>query len=506
MKQLPLGLIGLEERPCPEASYLLLDDGAFSHGLVNPEAARHDLENRYREIFEETERFSRQTVSYQANKAEILHRWFKYREGFSADLVQIFLTDYGLTAGQVVLDPFAGSSTTLLQAKISGCDAIGIELLPHCKLIWDAKARLYDYNAAELRHILTRLERETPPRTCIRFPHLGITQSAFPETHERELMGYQQWFAQMEISEAAKTLLRALLMGILEDVSYTRKDGQYLRWDARAEKIRARNKTRIAQGKKPVHGIDKGPLPSVRDALISSLTGVLRDIRALGNLDDELPTTQTFIEGNVLFELPKLPPESVDLVVTSPPYANRYDYTRTYALELAFLEVGQRIFDLRQAMLSCTVENQPKDTRLVEYYAAIDALSRYERAVSVATGNKALLEVHAALRTRQARGDINNKGVLRMIDQYFRELALVFTELLRVCKPGAHVVFVNDNVRYAGEVVPVDTITTAMAESIGFAPEKIYVIPQRKGNSSQQMKKFGRQSLRKSLTVWRKPG
>jgi len=139
-------------------------------------------------------------------------------------------------------------------------------------------------------------------------------------------------------------------------------------------------------------------------------------------------------------------------------------------------------------------------------YAAMGALSRYERAVSVATGNKALQEVHAALRTRQAHGDINNKGVLRMIDQYFRELALVFTELKRVCKPGAHVVFVNDNVRYAGEVVPVDTITTALAESIGFAAEKIFVIPQRKGNSSQQMKKFGRQSLRKSITVWRKPG
>lgn len=92
-----------------------------------------------------------------------------------------------------------------------------------------------------------------------------------------------------------------------------------------------------------------------------------------------------------------------------------------------------------------------------------------------------------------------------MIDQYFTELACVYAELFRICKPGAHVAFVNDNVRYAGEVIPVDMISTELAEAFGFVPVKIYVLHQRKGNSSQQMKKFGRRELRKSVTIWRKP-
>jgi site-specific DNA-methyltransferase (cytosine-N4-specific) len=81
----------------------------------------------------------------------------------------------------------------------------------------------------------------------------------------------------------------------------------------------------------------------------------------------------------------------------------------------------------------------------------------------------------------------------------------VYAELFRTCRRGAHLAFVNDNVRYAGEIIPVDVLSTHLAERIGFVPVKVYVLPQRKGNSSQQMGKFGRVALRKSITIWRKP-
>lgn len=92
-----------------------------------------------------------------------------------------------------------------------------------------------------------------------------------------------------------------------------------------------------------------------------------------------------------------------------------------------------------------------------------------------------------------------------MVKNYFIELTFIFAELFRVCQPGAYVIFVNDNVRYGGEIIPVDFLSTNLAEQLGFEPLTVYVLPQRKGNSSQQMKKFGRQALRKSITVWRKP-
>jgi site-specific DNA-methyltransferase (cytosine-N4-specific) len=88
-----------------------------------------------------------------------------------------------------------------------------------------------------------------------------------------------------------------------------------------------------------------------------------------------------------------------------------------------------------------------------------------------------------------------------MINQYFTELTFVFSELYRVCKSGALVAFVNDNVRYAGEIIPVDLLSTNLAEQVGFQPVNVFVLPQRKGNSSQQMGRYGRVALRKSITV-----
>ena len=67
------------------------------------------------------------------------------------------------------------------------------------------------------------------------------------------------------------------------------------------------------------------------------------------------------LEGSCLEVLPKLESRVYSGIITSPPYCNRYDYTRTYALEHAMLGVNEiGLVNLRQAMLSCTVENKAK--------------------------------------------------------------------------------------------------------------------------------------------------
>jgi len=478
--------------------------GSFSHNCVCDETERLNLERVYEGIIEETDKFSRKIVSFQANKTRLLHSWIKYREGFSAELVEILLEEFGIGPGQTVLDPFAGSCTTLLVAKMMGVNSVGIELLPHCHLAWEAKSKAFEYDADELRDILTMVARVELPPPERAFPHLEITKSAFPPSNERDLMAYLDFFETLNISPEAKILSKALLMSILEEVSFTRKDGQYLRWDARAEKIIQRNKIRIAQGKKPVAGIFKGQIPEVRQVLLNKFNKVISDIVSLQKHPPPLSQHQ-LVKGNVLYELPGFTANSFHGVITSPPYANRYDYTRTYALELAFLSIGEDIFRTRQEMLSCTVENKSKLKALKEFYASIGQMVQYEKVLSILRNNAVLQEIEMALRRRDELGDINNRGVVSMIGQYFSELAFVFCEIYRVCKPGAYVAVVNDNVRYAGEVIPVDLISTSLAEQIGFMPEKVYVLPQRKGNSSQQMGKFGRRSLRKSITIWRKP-
>lgn len=481
-----------------------LTQDSFSHNDTCDDAARIQLEQQYAHLLEETDLFNRQLVSFQANKTETLHNWIKYREGFSAQLVELLLIEFGIQPGETILDPFAGSGTTLLQAQMMGINAIGLDLLPHCHLAWQAKSRVFAYDVNELITIRNQVQHNPPPKTNTTFEHLTITQSAFPEENERALMNYTRWFEQMEVSPRTKLLCRGILMSLLEDVSYTRKDGQYLRWDGRAEKIIQRNKIRVTQGKKPVQGINKGPLPSVKETFLHKLNEIIRDINRLQQFTPET-SKQELIKGNVLYTLPLLEANRFHGVITSPPYANRYDYTRTYALELAFLNVGDDIFRLRQEMLSCTVENKPKQEALRQFYQSIGRENDFEQITNIILQNEALNEIEKALKIRNHLGHINNRGVLGMIQQYFAELAFVFAELYRTCRSNAHIAIVNDNVRYAGEVIPVDLISTNLAEAIGFIPVTVFVLPQRKGNSSQQMGKFGRRALRKSITVWKKP-
>ncbi|MBC8232523.1 modification methylase [bacterium] len=482
----------------------ILTNFSFSHNEICDEQERKNIEFEYQHILEETTKFNRQTVSFQANKTETLHSWIKYREGFSAQLVETLISDLGVKQGQTILDPFAGSCTTLLVAKMVGINSVGIELLPHCHLAWDAKSRVFDFNISELKDLYQQINNSVPTAPNESFPHLTITESAFPEENERDLMAYAQWVENLNLSPNTRILLKAALMSILEDISYTRKDGQYLRWDVRAEKIVNRNKIRISQGKKSIKGIDKGDLPKVKDILVKTLLKIIHDVQEMQNQTPP-ESKHNLLKGNVLYTLPTLEENQFSAVITSPPYANRYDYTRTYALELAFLNVGDEIFSLRQEMLSCTVENRPKYILLEEFYASLGRPSNYHDVVKILDLTPVLKEINSALELRNERGDINNKGVLSMIEQYFAELTFVYYELFRTCKSGAHIAFVNDNVRYAGEVIPVDLISTKLAETIGFIPVKVYVLPQRKGNSSQQMGKFGRRELRKSITIWRKP-
>ncbi|RLG39364.1 MAG: modification methylase [Thermoproteota archaeon] len=480
-----------------------ISDVSFSHGDISSEVERQKLEKEYATILVETEKFSRKLVSYQGNKTEVLHSWIKYREGFSANLVEMLLNEFEIKPKQKILDPFAGSCTTLLVAKMLGIDSVGIELLPHCHLAWEMKSNVDKYDLGEIDKLILDIKNNDKPETNHSFGHLQITESAFPEKNEKDLMAYLQLENRFNGNKELKTLYKATLMNILEDISYTRKDGQYLRWDRRAEKIINRNKIRASQGKKTIKGIDKGEIPNVQELLIKNLQKIRKDVKKLQK-NNFAKSTHKLLEGNTLHILPTLADNQFDIVITSPPYANRYDYTRTYALELAYLGVGEEIFNYRQEMLSCTVENKAKYLQLEKTYVSLERHSDYKKVIEILDSTKVLKEVINALNLRNKRGEINNKSVITMIEQYFGELSFVFFELYRTSKKGARIVFINDNVRYAGEVIPVDLISTKIAEKIGFIPEKVYVLPQRKGNSSQQMKKFGRRELRKSITVWRK--
>ncbi len=437
------------------------------------------------------ERFlTRQLVSFQANKQMPTYRWYKFKEGFSAALVDILMSRCGVTSG-TVLDPFAGSGTTLFAAAGRGLAAEGIEVLPIGREV--VRGRLVverELTVADRQAIQGWVEEKPWRRSTTRvpLPELRITAGAYPPDTKVAIEGFLG--ALVRENERVQAALRLALLSILESVSYTRKDGQYLRWDHRSGR---------RQGARP---FDKGVIRGFDEAIIGKLKEMLSDMSLPEQPDVLFPIARRagdvrLREGSCLTVLPSLRANHYAGIVTSPPYCNRYDYTRTYALELALLGIDEEgLSALRQAMLTCTVENRAKDLLAMN--------PGWKEPVAAADRIELLQAILGYLEEQRSAGKLNNNGIPRMVRGYFYEMACVIWECFRVLKKGAPMCMVNDNVRYAGASISVDLILSALAEHAGFTVENIMVLPNGKGNSSQQMGRHGREPLRKCVYVWRK--
>lgn len=461
---------------------------------------RQKLYNKFSDTMETAFNLNRQLVSFQANKEEPVYRWFNYKEGFSSSIVKYFLTKYSTKPGKI-LDPFAGVGTTLFAGQALGWEPYGIEILPVGTFVIETRKALQQINPNELSEAIDNfwlgINKIENPIT--QFNHISITKYAFPDDTEIALNKFLTYCNTIKNKET-QIILRFAAFSILEEISYTRKDGQYLRWDFRSKRDLAG---------KP---FNKGKINTFEQAMKRKLSQILADISPQNDslFDSAKGNGHTqhninIIEGTCLEELPKIEDNCFDFIITSPPYCNRYDYTRTYALELVYLGCdNDRVRALRQELLSCTVENKEKLDYLNQLYASIGRKPIFDKVMNTYNSSSAMKEVNSVLEELNKLAKLNNNNIPRMARNYFLELCFVIFEMARVLKSGGYCVMVNDNVRYGGEEIPVDLILSEYAESFGFNIQKIFVLPRGKGNSSQQMGNYGRTEIRKCVYLWQK--
>ena len=461
---------------------------------------RERLLDKFKDLIETDYKLDRMLVSFQANKKEPVYRWFKYKEGFSKKLIEYFIDKYHPTKGHI-LDPFAGSGATLFAAREKGWDTTGIELLPIGSYIIKARLASEKFNFEEFQKEVNKFWKllEETTKFDNRINHISITRNAFPDYNEEKLNCYLTACDKIK-NKYAKVLIEFAAFSVLEDISFTRKDGQYLRWDYRAN----RSYGSIDFNKGEIYDFDK----AVRDKLREMVSDIAPDSN-LELFKSEKPhlhlSDPNLLQGSSLELLPTLESNTFDFVLTSPPYCNRYDYTRTYALELIFLNKNDDdIKDLRQTMLSCTVENKDKHDYLKFFYSNLNRLTDFNFIDSLYFSHPAMNEINNMLSRLKDSDNLNNSNIPRMVKHYFYEMLFIIYELYRLLKKGGTVVMVNDNVRYGGEEIPVDLVLSDFAENVGFKIKKIWTLPVGKGNSSQQMGEHGRSELRKCVYIWEK--
>ena len=441
----------------------VLQSQARQSAINGATTGREELEERYAHLLEE--RFAlRQHVTYVPNKRIPIQRWFRYKEAFSSDLVRLFLSEFGAAPHtHRVFDPFVGCGSTVLAAKQVGFGAWGIDILPVAVFVARVKLRgAEEYDLDALREAIDDILHMPYNAPTITAPgDVRIIRKAYTEDTLNQILFFQEQIEAVQ-DDHIRDFLQLALLAVLESVSHTSKDGQYLRLRPTAR------------------------LSDVREALSIQLDMMWDDLNGVGQQalpgwESPKATTNAhcYVEQADARDFAHKFDDHADVIITSPPYLNRYDYSRIYSLELClgFVETFEQLKAVRHSLLRSHIESRPAPTDAVHHPALVEVLQNLQ-------GQK-----------------LNNPRIPIMIKGYFEDMNLVFRQLARVCRPNAKVALVVANARFHGELIPVDLILSELAGDAGFQTEKIY-ITRYKGNSSQQMGRFGRVAVRESVALW----
>jgi len=425
--------------------------------IYSPDSVREKLEAKFKNKIHEELRLN-SSVSYVGNKKIPFLRIYRYKEAFAFNLVKDFLKRFEANSDDYVFDPFSGLGTTMFTSMLSGIPSIGIDKLPVAYFISKTLPLFLFLRENEVKEIWEsikpRIKKSKPANVAMDVP---IMQVAFNE--ESILLLRKLKSAIDELSEPYRDIFLLLFFSILEECSFTSKDGQFLRLkrdkkvsnpiEAMSKKVfQVEEDIRRIKLLYPIMSIDKKVIPDV----------YLADTRDLSNIKFRRKPT---------------------IIITSPPYANRYDYTRTYSLELCFhfVKKFEELKAIRLGILRSHIESKIKKNEKPPHPAV-------KEVINVLSKKK-----------------LNNPKIPDMITAYFVDMHLVIKEWYKVLASGAKVAMVVDNVRFEGEMIPVDLILSEMAEEIGFEVKEI-IIARYKGNSSQQMKKYGKVPVRESIVIW----
>ena len=197
-------------------------------GIAGNTHCRDKLLERFGDRIAVNSDLSRSLVSWQSNKNAPGFRWFKFKEGFSTELVR-YLLQFLPKRGQI-LDPFAGTGVAPITASSVGWESIGVEILPVGVLI--AKGLLaaaaadpisFRWRAGELLQYVASAGL-ADVQTQDRFPHIRITERAFPTESEQEIAAARRYLGQCD-PRPESDLLALAAIAALEDASWTSKDG-----------------------------------------------------------------------------------------------------------------------------------------------------------------------------------------------------------------------------------------------------------------------------------------
>jgi hypothetical protein len=422
------------------------------------------------------------------------HDWYRFVLSFPPHLVREYLARFGIDSRHRILDPFCGTGTALVECKKLGIASVGVEANPmahfasQVKLDWTPEPDGLTQHASQVADAAEAKLHAHGVEDLDGMEGDGI----FPVFRGKR-NGLHHGLKKLA-PEKAKLLLTDSISPlplhktlVLIDCLKALHSEQFMRHE-----LLALAKALVFSISNLHFGPEVGVAPAKADAAVigpwmdavRTMAGDLRVLPGLSEVPAIVHQADSRQIGNVV------EPHSIDAVITSPPYPNEKDYTRTTRLEsilLGFLNSKAELRALKKGLVRSntrSVYTEDTDDRWVAQNSKIQEIARAIEA--------------RRIEMRKTSGF--ERMYHRVTKLYFGGMARHLADLRAVLRPGAQLAYVvGDQASYLRVMIRTGQLIAEIAESLGYRLTAIDLFRTRLATATKEQ-------LREEVVVLSWPG
>ena len=375
--------------------------------------------------------------TFQDNMKLPLHRWYRYTAGFSGAWVGSLLEKAKQRGVTRVVDPFAGSGTVMVESMIHGVDSYGVESNPYVYNIARAKLQWKDFDLQFLMNECINVLQRAQKMQIDRIEYPELIEKCFPlETlHKLDALKLSCYAIQEE-------KLRNFVWFVITSI------------------IRSTSPVGTAQWQYIQPNKTKTKVLDPFTAFLEKTYEIFDDIRYLQDVFGKNSHSEMIRED--ARHIVSIDDKWADMIITSPPYANNYDYADAMRLEMLFWNDINGWKDLQDKVSvnlirACTQHVSSLKNTVVDYLSS----------PLLAPICSQIREKYEQLRDEREKHG-GKKNYHMMIVAYFYDMAQVFNSLNRIASDKCQMCFVVGDSAPYGIYIPVDEWLGQLAQAAGF--------------------------------------
>ena len=386
-----------------------------------------------------------------------IHRWFTYPAGYSHKFVESMITAYGLSGESTIADPFVGTGTTSVAAKMAGVNSIGVEA--HAFVHWVAKTKMFFHYDLEklanaIRQTVEQANRLSGEVDCAAlWPPL--VYKCFTEDNLMQLAALRQAVSDIESESHIRDFLKLALTSTLRVVTTAGAGWPY-----------------IAPGKRHARKNDRRALLEFESKCAEMLLDAQRVQAGMVSR-----SSHKIILGDARKLRSYTDGETVDLIVTSPPYLNNYDYADRTRLETYFWGIHGSWADITREIRDHLVMAATTQVRM----SSMNGVKECPAVRSVDSRvHGELMDIIGRLESMRAVKS-GKKTYDYVVAGYFEDMVQVLAGAWAVLKPGGRFILVLGDSAPYGVHVPTERIVGRLAVGAGFSSYEVEQLRTRGG-------------------------